>query len=55
MVMVLPTDGKQQSRLGLATLTRNASIAASSRLRVVGVAAPPHFYDGFGAVLARRR
>ena len=27
----------------------------SSRLRAVGVTAPPHFYDGFDAVLARTR
>ena len=27
----------------------------SSRLRAVGVTAPPHFYGGFDAVLARRR
>ena len=51
----LPTDGKQQSRLGLVTLTQDASIPASSRLRAVGVTASPHFYDGFDAVLARRR
>ena len=50
-----PTDGKQQSRLGLATLTRDGSITASSRLQAVGVTAPHHFYDGFDAVLARRR
>ena len=49
------TDGKQQSRLGLVTLTQDASIPASSRLRAVGVTASPHFYDGFDAVLARRR
>ena len=51
----LPTDGKQQSRLGLVTLTQDASIPASSRLRAVGVTASLHFYDGFDAVLARRR
>ena len=37
------------------TLTQDASIPASSRLRAVGVTASPHFYDGFDAVLARRR
>ena len=47
VVTVLPTDGKQSSRLGLATLTQDASIAASSRLRAVGVTAPLRFYNGF--------
>ena len=32
---------------------RGASIPASSRLRAVGVTAPPRHYDGFGAMLAR--
>ena len=43
------------SNPGLVTLTQDASIPASSRLRAVGVTASPHFYDGFDAVLARRR
>ena len=38
MFAVIPTDDKQQSRLGFVTLTQDASIPASSRLRSVRAA-----------------
>ena len=46
VVTFLPTDGKQQSRLGLVTFTQEASIPASSCLRAVGVPASPIFTTG---------
>ena len=50
--------GSSHSSLSVSVLRlwlRDSSITASSRLRAVGVTAPLHFYDGFDAVLPRRR
>ena len=51
MVTVLPTDGKQSSPLGLAFLTQVHVVTLSG----CGCHCSTNFYDGFDAVLARRR
>ena len=50
--------GSSHSSLSVSVLRlwlRDSSITASSRLRAVGVTSSLHFFDGFNAVLARRR